>query len=180
MVPRACALVAAVLGTALLLLGCQSAPTTSSSPDAQGALPPAPPWPAPAEPRPKIQAAGLDVLAAEGTAYHIHPHLDVFYQGQAVIVPAYIGIDPNRAYISSLHTHATAGVLHVEAPSVKDFTLGQLFTEWGVPLTGAKAYVNGSPVSDPASIVLADHQEIAVIYGAAPAQIPATYQGEWF
>lgn len=163
---------------ALLLSACQSLPTSGAA--AQAGLPAAPPWPAPADARAKISAAGLDALSAEGTAYHIHPHLDVFYQGQRVVVPAFIGIDPNRAFISSLHTHADAGVLHVESDVVKDFTLRQFFTEWGVPLDGAKAYVNGAPVSDPGAVVFADHQEITVVFGSAPASIPTSFEGPWF
>ena len=36
--------------------------------------------------------------------------------------------------IAVLHTYDPTGTLHVEAPAAERFTLGQVFTEWGVVL----------------------------------------------
>ena len=42
---------------------------------------------------------------------------------------------------------------------------------------GAKVYLDGKPLqSDPTRLVLASHQEIAVVIGKPPAGIPARYQ----
>jgi hypothetical protein len=85
---------------------------------------------------------------------HRHSHLDVFVDGEPVLVPAGIGIDITNpgvrtfsdplAYggieecdepcISPLHTHDETGILHTEAAADDLLTLGQLFTEWGVRL----------------------------------------------
>jgi hypothetical protein len=101
--------------------------------------------------------AGLVPEPREELAYHVHAHLNVFVNGQAVTVPAGIGInihDPavhqfqapsGTAYggitlcaqpcISPLHTHDASGVLHTESSQIdKPNRLGQFFTEWGVPL----------------------------------------------
>ena len=106
--------------------------------------------------------------------------------GQAVAVPAGVGIEGTTG-VSSMHTHDPGGVIHIESPTQGTFTLGQFFTEWQVPLTGSGAstcvgqvcasggktwqvYLNGQPYTgDPAKIVLAAHQEIALIYGGLPA-----------
>lgn len=145
-----------------------------------------PPWNAPDNPDSAVQAAGLRMLDAEGTALHIHAHLDVRVDGKAVTVPAGVGIDEANQRISPLHTHDTSGVLHVESPDKNaSFTLGQFFTEWQVRLNSScvgglcsdgthtlRAYVNGTPYQgDPADITLAAHQEIELVYGDASAPV---------
>jgi hypothetical protein len=148
-------------------------------------------WPAPADASAQVKAAGLPMLGQEGQVLHIHSHLDVFVDGKAVTVPAEVGIDEARQQISPLHTHDTSGVVHIESPVKKDFTLGEFMTEWNVPITkdalgplktgGGKelrVYADGKQWSgNPADLKLAAHEEIAVVYGAANEQVkvPASY-----
>ncbi|WP_051824387.1 hypothetical protein [Kitasatospora aureofaciens] len=152
-----------------------------------------PPWDAPADVAAAVKAAGLPMLGAEGTALHIHAHLDVYADGHAVAVPALVGIDESAQKISPLHTHDTTGVIHVESPVSADFTLGQFLTEWQVSasadhLGGLRtdathtltAYVDGKAVSgDPAAIPLNAHDEIALVYGTAAenaaVSVPSSY-----
>jgi hypothetical protein len=153
----------------------------------------APPWPAPGDPSARVAAAGLPMLGTEGTALHIHAHLDVFVDGKAVTVPALLGIDEPAQKISPLHTHDTTGVVHIESPTKNvTFTLGQVMTEWNVTLSanqigglkagGGKtlqAYVNGKPQSgDPAALTLHAHDQIALVYGApgSVAKVPGSYK----
>jgi hypothetical protein len=92
--------------------------------------------------------------------------------------------------ISPLHTHDVDGVIHIEAPSEARFTLGQFFEELAVrldascvdeyctPDTTVAVYVNGERQSgDPADIVLGDQQEIAIVIGTPPEEIPDTFTG---
>ncbi|HUY58691.1 MAG TPA: hypothetical protein VMV16_03190 [Solirubrobacteraceae bacterium] len=88
---------------------------------------------------------------------HDHEHLDVIVNGQAVTVPAGIGMaepfdfGPCSPFFSDgdcatgsifdglvadtpLHTHSTSGIIHVETDRPGVFTLGQFFDEWGVRL----------------------------------------------
>jgi hypothetical protein len=148
-------------------------------------------WPAPPDASARVKAAGLPMLGQEGQVLHIHSHLDVFVDGKAVTVPPQIGIDAPSQQISPLHTHDTSGVVHIESPVQAEFTLGQFMTEWNVPIgndilgtfkTGGgkelHVYVNGKEqTGDPASIKLAAHQEIAVVYGAPgdKVQVPSAY-----
>ncbi|WBP84956.1 hypothetical protein [Kitasatospora cathayae] len=152
-----------------------------------------PPWDAPADVAAAVKAAGLPMLGAEGTAEHIHAHLDVYADGRAVTVPALVGIDESAQRISPLHTHDTTGVIHVESPVTAEFSLGQFLTEWQVStsadhLGGLRtdathtltAYVNGKAVSgDPAAIRLNAHDEIALVYGTeaenAAVTVPSGY-----
>ena len=96
--------------------------------------------------------AGLVPERAEFLQYHVHAHLDVFFNGESVTVPAGIGIDTtnpavisddqgvglkrecDKPCISPLHTHATDGVLHTETKTPQPNTLGQFFIEWDVRL----------------------------------------------
>jgi hypothetical protein len=151
-----------------------------------------PPWSAPTDASQAVAAAGLPMLGEEGSALHIHAHLDVIANGSPVQVPADIGVDDARQKISPLHSHDTTGVIHIESPDKSaTFTLGQFFTEWQVSLSAdhiggltadathhLKVYVNGKPYAgDPAGIVLAAHDEIAIVYGtdAQPTNVPNSY-----
>ena len=53
-----------------------------------------------------------------------------------------------------LHTHASDGVIHIESPSARVYTLGNFFDEWNQPLSGTQvagdkgkvtAFVNDKP-----------------------------------
>lgn len=150
-----------------------------------------PPWSAPTDVSAAVAAAGLPMLGEEGSALHIHAHLDVYVNGAAVPVPSDIGVDDANQKISPLHTHDTTGVIHIESPDpAATFTLGQFFTEWQVSLASdhlgglttdaahhLTAYVNGTArTGDPATIVLAAHDEITLVYGDGPATgIPSSY-----
>lgn len=167
-------------------------------------------WRAPADPLERTVTAGLVPERKEFLIHHVHAHLDVFVDGKPIQVPAgigikiddpavhkvelpdgsfsYGGIDPacRKACISPLHTHDDSGILHTESKTPKPNTLGQFFTEWGVPLSkacvgtecGSKPvafYVNGKPYAgDPKAIKLTDQKEIAVAIGTPPAKIPRT------
>jgi len=140
----------------------------------------------------RLSAINFSALAHEGSALHIHQHLDLFIKGDHVPVPPGIGIHEQAGFISALHTHETNGVIHVESDKIQDFTLGQFFDVWGVRLTkdciggyctsatsSLKLYVNGTPVTeDPRQLVLAPHQQITLMYGTAaemPKIIPSSY-----
>ena len=135
--------------------------------------------------RARLADIGLPALPEEGTALHIHQHLDIFVNGTAVPVPALIGIDDAEGFISPIHVHDTTGIIHVESPTIQTFTLGQFFDIWGVRFTQSciggycasetaslRVYVNGQLYQgDPRMLALAAHQEIVVAYGTA-AQLP--------
>jgi hypothetical protein len=141
----------------------------------------------------RLRAIGVHPLSPmEGTAVHIHQHLDLYVDGGAVPVPAGVGIDPAVGY-APLHTHDASGVIHVESPTVRTYTLGEFFAVWGVRFTpsclggscaGAgrqlRVYVNGRAYrGDPTTLTLAAHQELVVAFGTAaqlPSPIPSTYQ----
>jgi hypothetical protein len=126
---------------------------------------------------------GVQCNTSEQVAYHIHTHLTVYVNGALRAVPPGIGVvqpvaqrtadgvfdQASRCYYW-LHTHAQDGIIHVEAPTQKTYTLGQFFAIWRQPLTGDQvgpargtvtAYVNGRRFAgDPASIPLVSHEDV--------------------
>jgi len=198
----------------LALVGCGGSKSGNSKAGPRTAASPAKPtvlWPAPAGALDKAVAAGLEPEAKESLTFHVHAHLDVFVEGNPIVVPSGIGInidDPgvrkftdtpdgsigyggikrcDQPCISPLHTHDTTGILHTEAKTPEPNTLGQFFTEWGVRLTDkcvgdycsptkpVAVYVDGKPYTqDPREIQLTFEEEIAIVIGKAPAEIPKT------
>lgn len=126
----------------------------------------------------------LDANPQEVLNYHIHQHLDIFVNGKKITVPQFIGIN-DSSYITELHTHAPDGIIHVEAPSNRHYTLGDFFAEWGVFLNnkcvggycqGYHWYINGKrQTGSPFLHQLQPHEEIVFAIGRPPAKIPSTY-----
>jgi len=133
---------------------------------------------------------GLDCLASMPETYHVHSHLSIFLNGEALAVPGDVGIVQTGAGTEcfySLHTHDKSGKLHVEAAAAGTFTLGQFFAIWGEPLdTTNIAGLTGMPVvvyvtddgvvtkatGDWHDIELKSHREITIQVGTAITEIP--------
>jgi hypothetical protein len=86
---------------------------------------------------------GIGCSTSEQTLFHIHAHLTVFVNGSPRQVPAGIGIPGatgSNGFINNgkcfywLHTHAADGIVHIESPVHRTYTLGNFFDEWGQPL----------------------------------------------
>jgi hypothetical protein len=189
----AAVLVAGIGGLAVSAANRDRQPATSPGPLAGLQTGPAP-WGAnTADLAERLRAIGIPALSPmEGTAVHIHQHLDLYVDGRKVLVPAGIGIDPAVGY-APLHTHDPSGVIHVESPTVRTYTLGEFFAVWGVRLTPSclggycagggrqlRLFVDGRAYrGDPTTLALAPHQELVVAFGTAaqlPSPIPSTYQ----
>jgi hypothetical protein len=97
-----------------------------------------PPWPAPADVPARVARAGLD-LGPMGMAEHYHPQLQITINGEEAPVAPGIGVDLNTGAMSAVHTHEGDGTIHIEASKAGEaFTLGQVFTQWGVRLTNTQ------------------------------------------
>jgi hypothetical protein len=152
-----------------------------------------PPWPPElADLRQRLQILGLPASSSMSANLHNHDLLQIFVHGKPVAVPASIGINQTAGFLTSLHTHDDSGIIHVESPTVEDFTLGQFFDVWGVRLTPTcigglcnsgdnqlRAYVNGKPwTGNPRDIPLKQHEDIVLTYGTQaeqPNPIPSDY-----
>jgi hypothetical protein len=133
----------------------------------------------------RLNQIHIGFLGQEQLAFHIHQHLDLFVNGSPVTVPQNIGIISGTG-LAFIHTHDTSGVIHVESPTVRQYTLGNFFDVWGVLFTkdqlGAyqnsgddtlRVYVNGKLFQgNPRNVPLKNFDEIVVAYGT-PQQLPS-------
>jgi len=137
---------------------------------------------------------GIEGSSHEMLNVHVHAHLALFYKGQQIAIPYAIGIvKPFRAEngfvgmgsgIYWLHTHDATGIIHIESPDSRSYTLGQFFNVWGQPLSSrevaglqgvVRAFVNGKAYTgNPRSIVLGAHLQITLEVGD-PIVTPPVY-----
>jgi hypothetical protein len=142
---------------------------------------------------------GVACNTGEQLAYHIHAHLAVYVNGQPRTIPYGIGIEnpvPEQTSAGPfvvegdcfywIHVHDLSGVIHIESPTQRTYTLGQFFDLWGQPLSSTQvgpasgpvtAFVDGAPYQgDPRSIPLTAHQQIQLDVGTVvppqPYQFP--------
>jgi hypothetical protein len=142
---------------------------------------------------------GIQCQATEQVLFHIHAHLAVYVNGQPRVVPAGIGIPPPRTELRTaqgpfvsggtcfywLHSHTEDGVIHIESPFQRTYTLGNYFDIWRQPLgpnrvgpaTGpVTAYRNGHPFAgNPRSLPLGAHTLIQLDVGTRVAPKPFTF-----
>jgi hypothetical protein len=131
---------------------------------------------------------GIACGPTEQLVYHIHAHLMVFVNGQPRALPGGIGIPGSVVQPTTkgpwafggqciywLHTHAPDGIIHIESPTERIYTLGEFFDEWHQPLSPTQvagahgkvtAIVNGSVWRDnPRAIRLEPHAVIQLDVG---------------
>ncbi len=137
---------------------------------------------------------GVRCMLNEQLTYHIHAHLVVYDHGAPRTLPAGVGIPgsiaqqtPGEGPIAAggkciywLHTHTSDGVIHIESPTRRIYTLGDFFDEWhqllgptrvAAAIGRVKAFVNGRPWSrNPRSIPLTPHAVIQLDVGAPVTQ----------
>jgi hypothetical protein len=147
---------------------------------------------------PPIDGVYCDQL--EQTAYHHHVHLTVYINGQQVPFPAGMGIaggQTNPTCFYWLHTHATDGIIHIEAPAQHSFSLQNFLDIWqnfassntqytfptqlSLP-DGWTMYVNGKKVTGDFSKIdissdQAWHELITLVYNSPNAKpdMPGSY-----
>lgn len=90
-------------------------------------------------------------LSNETVKYHVHVHVAIYVNGKMERLPAGIGITKPRLLekfakgrfydvglyncLYWLHTHVPDGIVHVESPGRKSFSLGDFFDVWNQPLS---------------------------------------------
>jgi len=158
---------------------------------------------------------GVQCQASESVVYHIHIALTLYDHGKPAMVPQYVGIpfsksineaaqDPQNPNVCLywLHTHDPSGIVHIESPTQKLYTLGQFLDVWrntaATDATGGyqnqvsvdgsfpkalqaanprdiHAYVGGKPISTPYwTITFTPHKLVTLEIGA-PQKPPLTH-----
>jgi hypothetical protein len=131
---------------------------------------------------------GIQCLGNEQLAFHIHAHLTLFDHGIPRRIPAGVGIEgpqpmstPQGIFVGGgscfywLHTHAEDGIVHIESPNVRSFTLGDFFDVWGQKLGRDRVGPATGPVTtlyngklfegNPRQIPLTAHAQIQLDVG---------------
>lgn len=130
--------------------------------------------------------------------FHIHVHLEIYVDGLPRPVPAGVGlVGPTVRHTTTgplynahtcyyqLHTHAQDGVIHVEAPAPRTYTLGQFFVLWGQRLAQSRVggaigptrvYVDGRPTTLAIGrIPLRDRETIQIDVGSVVPPRPVNW-----
>jgi hypothetical protein len=144
----------------------------------------------PTDPAACATLAGLQFQARGPDAGYDHVHVDLALQGGQSVLPGGIGTNTAKGKVTGLFTQSGTGIVWFSKG--RHFTLGQLFQEWGQPLSATQIgsmrtdfghpitwYVNGVPVSDPATIVLHNHNEIWAFQDLAGARAVPTSSFAW-
>jgi hypothetical protein len=140
-------------------------------------------------PAPGRSVDGISAAAAEQLAFHIHAHLTIFVAGRARQIPYGVGIARPLEVESTaqglfalggatffwLHTHAADGIIHIESPIERTYTLGNFFDIWNEPLGPERvgpaighvtAFFNGRHyLGNPRDIPLLAHAQIQLDVG---------------
>jgi hypothetical protein len=128
---------------------------------------------------------GIQCQTNEQTITHVHTHLTIFVNGKAQVIPYGVGIPGFSAqataqgpFVSTgscfywLHVHADDGIIHIESPSLtQHFTLGEIFAEWGIPLSRTQV----GPAKGKVTVFFASPGKKAGIYTGDPANLPLGY-----
>jgi hypothetical protein len=141
-----------------------------------------------------IQCQGLQQLA-----YTAYVHLQVYVSGHSRALPGGIGIvDPTASATSRgllfspqacyywLHTRAADGVIQVESPRKRVYTLGDFFKVWHQPLSRDRVAANRGRITaivdgrrwrgNPRLIPLTEHESIELAVGRP---VPAFRALDW-
>jgi hypothetical protein len=148
-------------------------------------------------PAPGSSVDGITCQQGEQLVFHIHARVTIFVDGKPKRVPAGVGIaDPQTSptpegpmvaagsCFAWLHTHAADGIVHIESPVQRTFTLGNFFDVWGQPLSPTRVGPARGHVTalfdgqvwrgDPRDIPLQAHAQIQLEVGrplVAPVRI---------
>lgn len=133
---------------------------------------------------------GVSCDSGEHYDYHHHIHLSMYINGQAVAVPQSVGINTNASSpcLYWLHTHDTTGIVHIESPVQRTYTLGNFFDVWsgrfaqlGYPAqlsqaNGWQVYVNSRVYKENfRSIPMEDHTLVTLAYNSPNVKPETAY-----
>jgi hypothetical protein len=118
-------------------------------------------------------AAGIPCDALEHTQVHYHAALQILYQGNLLNIPGDVGRLTTCFYW--LHVHAESpGVIHIESPKGRTFTLGDFFKVWAAS-KGTPEPLDATHVS---SFTLTSNQKLVVYVDPGDGTGTKLYTGD--
>jgi hypothetical protein len=149
---------------------------------------------------PVVAANAIPCDQLEHTQVHYHAALQILVAGSPLAIPTSLGRTRDCYYWLHMHTNEE-GIIHIEAPSDRSFTLGGFFGVWS-SWSGDKELIDARHVStialddsqklmvyvdegggpkaftgDPATIVLKDHEVITLEISPPTVSPPPRF--EW-
>lgn len=140
---------------------------------------------------------GVYCSSNEQSAYHIHARVSIYINGAPAPLVANTGIAPVGATSSTsveclywMHTHDTTGVIHIESPTTKLFTLNQFLDIWQQKFSSSASpfstelsssagwviYVNGKQVNTNFSrLQMHSHDLVTIAYNSPKVKPDTTY-----
>lgn len=132
--------------------------------------------------QPDAAVDGITCDANEGAVQHIHAHVTIYINGSQATIPANVGIATDGSCYYWLHTHqitGDSGVIHIESPVMKTFTLGNFVDIWHTQFSqlsypvelnstsGWQVYVNGTPFNGSwRDVPMTSHAAITIAYNS--------------
>ena len=147
---------------------------------------------------------GIQCQPLAQLAYTTYAHLQVYVDGQSRALPGGIGMVDENVFETQhglyygthtcmywLHTRAADGLLEVQSPVSRRYTLGDFFQIWNQPLDATRVALARGPVTaivngrrwrgNPAAIPLTEHAAIQLSVGKpTPAPRPVDWVGTNF
>jgi hypothetical protein len=150
------------IGAAIAVVAVVAACGTTTPPAATTAPEPTPTPPVLAAPNgAAVTGQAIDGITCDASApqlvIHVHAHLAIFVSNAMRDVPKNIGILPSvngSPCTYWLHSHDDDGIMHVESPATRSFTLGDYFDVWGLPLDSTHV----GPASGTVTVYLNDQR----------------------
>jgi hypothetical protein len=118
-----------------------------------------------------------EVHANPSLVMHTHTRLELQRSGQALQIPAEIGISsdlwhdhsldhfgPSRGLLAPLHTHDTSGTIHIESVVVRNYTLGEFLSIWGMDRDQIVSVgtASGTPIEDYENHILGRSESLVI------------------
>jgi hypothetical protein len=138
-------------------------------------------------PSPQPMVDGIRCDMAEGSVFHIHQHLALFDHGKPVLIPNDVGRPLSGDCLFWIHTHSSDGLIHIESPTFRTFTLGEFFDIWGQPLSATRmgpakvqrgqlhAFVSGLRYSGDVRKIELHAHSVIVLEAGPPYAVPKPF-----
>jgi hypothetical protein len=107
---------------------------------------------------PALSGTQIPCDQLEHTQVHYHAYLQIVADGNIVPISTSVGRTAGCYYWIHMHSNEQ-GIIHVEAPSDRAFTLADFFWVWGDADDGSGPHVYSG---DPKQIVLKNHEMITL------------------
>jgi hypothetical protein len=121
----------------------------------------------------RLSADAIPCDGLEHTQVHYHAHLQIVVNGSLMPISTSVGRTGSCFYWLHMHS-GEQGMIHIEAPSDRTFTLADFFWVWGA-WSGTRQFLDSSHVS---TMTLSGGQALVVYIDQDDGSGPRLYRGD--